>query len=35
MNLDTNNDNFGAYANNNNAEFGVVRAGLNYKFSSY
>ena len=35
VNLDTKNDNFGAYANNNNAEFGVVRAGLNYKFSSY
>jgi outer membrane immunogenic protein len=35
VNLDTKNDNFGFYANNNNAEFGVVRAGLNYKFSSY
>jgi outer membrane immunogenic protein len=37
VNLDSNNDNNfnGFVANNNNAEFGVVRAGLNYKFSSY
>jgi outer membrane immunogenic protein len=35
VNLDTENNNFGAFANNDNAEFGVVRAGLNYKFSSY
>jgi outer membrane immunogenic protein len=35
VNLDTENNNFGAFADNNNAEFGVVRAGLNYKFSSY
>jgi outer membrane immunogenic protein len=37
VNLDSNsNNNFGAFTTNNNkAEFGVVRAGLNYKFSSY
>jgi outer membrane immunogenic protein len=35
VNLDTERDVFGAFANNDNAEFGVVRAGLNYKFSSY
>jgi outer membrane immunogenic protein len=39
VNLDSNNDtNFGAFVSNNtnsNTEFGVVRAGLNYKFSSY
>jgi outer membrane immunogenic protein len=37
VNLDSNdNNNFGAFVNNNNnTEFGVVRAGLNYKFSSY
>ena len=35
VNLDTENDNFGAFANNTETEFGVVRAGLNYKFSSY
>ena len=35
VSLDSENNNFGAFADNNNAEFGVVRAGLNYKFSSY
>ena len=39
VNLDSNNNNnFGAFVGNNNSgntEFGVVRAGLNYKFSSY
>ena len=33
-----NNNNFGVFVGNNNSgntEFGVVRAGLNYKFSSY
>jgi outer membrane immunogenic protein len=35
VNLDTESNNFGAFANNDNTEFGVVRAGLNYKFSSY
>ncbi|KAB0269563.1 outer membrane protein [Microvirga brassicacearum] len=37
VNLDGDDDrNFGiAFAGNNNNEFGVVRAGLNYKFSSY
>jgi outer membrane immunogenic protein len=35
VNLDTKRDDFGVFADKNNAEFGVVRAGLNYKFSSY
>jgi outer membrane immunogenic protein len=35
VNLDTKNNYTGLYADSNNAEFGVVRAGLNYKFSSY
>lgn len=35
VNLDTNSNNFGVYADSKNAEFGVIRAGLNYKFSSY
>ncbi|MFC4172895.1 outer membrane protein [Microvirga sp. GCM10011540] len=36
VNLDTSNNNyFGYYADRNNAEFGVVRAGLNFKFGTY
>jgi outer membrane immunogenic protein len=35
VNLDTKNNSFGYYSGSNEAEFGVVRAGLNYKFSSY
>ncbi|MCB5175964.1 outer membrane protein [Microvirga lenta] len=35
VNLDTSNDDFGFYADRNNAEFGVVRAGLNFKFGTY
>ena len=41
VNLDRNNERFlvglpaGTLVNGNNAEFGVVRAGLNYKFNSY
>ena len=35
VNLDTKNNWYGVYGDKNNAEFGVVRAGLNYKFSSY
>jgi outer membrane immunogenic protein len=35
VNLDTEQDTFGTFADRDNAEFGVVRAGLNYKFSSY
>ncbi|RDI50228.1 hypothetical protein DES45_1081, partial [Microvirga subterranea] len=29
------NDAFGYYGDRNNAEFGVVRAGLNFKFGTY
>jgi outer membrane immunogenic protein len=35
VNLDTKNDAFGYYGDRNNAEFGVVRAGLNFKFGTY
>lgn len=35
VNLDTKNNYYGVYGDKNNAEFGVVRAGLNYKFNSY
>jgi len=35
VNLDTKNNYYGYYGDRNNAEFGVIRAGLNYKFSSY
>jgi outer membrane immunogenic protein len=33
--LDTSNDAFGFYGDRDNAEFGVVRAGLNFKFGTY
>jgi outer membrane immunogenic protein len=35
VNLDTKNNNVGLYSDSNNAEFGVVRAGLNFKFGTY
>jgi outer membrane immunogenic protein len=35
VNLDTKNDAFGYYGDRDNAEFGVVRAGLNFKFGTY
>jgi outer membrane immunogenic protein len=35
VNLDTKNDAFGFYGDRDNAEFGVIRAGLNFKFGTY
>ncbi|MET0430466.1 MAG: outer membrane beta-barrel protein [Microvirga sp.] len=35
VNLDTKSNYTGLYADSNNAEFGIIRAGLNFKFSSY
>jgi outer membrane immunogenic protein len=35
VNLDTENNYTGIYADRDNAEFGVVRAGLNFKFGTY
>jgi outer membrane immunogenic protein len=35
VNLDTKNSGGLYYAGNGDTEFGVVRAGLNYKFSTY
>jgi len=35
VNLDSGHNDYLGYGNRNNSEFGVVRAGLNYKFNSY
>jgi outer membrane immunogenic protein len=35
VNLDTDSNSYGVYGDKKNAEFGVIRAGLNYKFGTY